>query len=438
MKKRILELIECKIFIMINLIVLLVVLFLGTYYCNKKNSESIVQAKAMEQTDKGKYPYICKQGKVQWIYDALNHGHADQEDQKVSESEFIVLMYYAYNVQPKNADLSDHWADDYYLSAEEYGYPVSSLSDRDKPLSFTHAAELLAATQGEYLKGYSAVQFLLDNHLISNKYSTVSDFKRDETLTREDALELCKSISDNGLYQFQNVIKTSDKKQSLVAIGDSISLGFGIDNSAHQSKCGYPNIIGEKSNDLNVMNLSSIGLTSQVLAQKVNIPMYRDKLAKANFIIINIGSADLQSAAKEVLINLRDNGYANVTDDQTNIINDTVDRVKNNIPKIIADIRSYSKAPILLYNVYNPIPEGTIGSTWGNNILERVNDKIKDVAIVNKDVFYLDCYSAFKGKQDTLLIKNNTHPNTEGQEVLAKLSLEKINEINSTGNKKNY
>lgn len=428
-----LRILKSKIFVAIALIICLVILGSRRYYYDKEIKESIVKAKVMEEKNQDNYPYLYKEKKVRWMYDALNYGNINQSSEKVSEAEFIFLMYSIYKIAPENVVLSNHWADDYYESAKNYGYPVLSGSDRDKPLSRTHAAELVAATQGESLQGDNAIRFLLDNHFVSNKYSNVNDFKKDEALTRVDALELSKSVFSNGFYQFQRIINNTNKKQNLVVLGDSISLGWGIIDLASPSNYGYPNVISDKK-DLNVMNLASSGLVSGVLASKIKIPLYINKLTKANFIIVNIGGADLQSAAREFLTSVRDNNGADPTNNQTIKIKDAENKFNKNIEKIITEIRSYSKAPILLYYVYNPIPEGMLGNVFVNKILEEVNNQTKDIAIANKDVFYLDSYSAFKGKEDTLLIENDTHPNKEGQKVLAKLALEKLNEINTTRN----
>ena len=396
---------------------------------NIRISKEIVQAKAKEKSNQSESSlevYRLRKERLRWINNALSGGNIKDPDTKVSEAEFMVLMFSVYDTNPKTASNAEYWANDYYITASNYGYPVSTGDARDNPVVSTRVAELITAMQGEDLRSEDAVKYLFENNLVSKEYSSIDEFKEKAFFNRSEAVAICKSVVKNGFYQLHSVVQASENKKNLVVLGDSISLGWSLSKAGRPSKYGYPSILGDKATNINVINLSAAGLGASSLVWKVNMPMYKSKIEKADFIIINAGGADLQGAAKDVLVGLRSNQNFNPTGDELIKINNKAREVERAIQNIIEDIRRDTDVPIILYNLYNPIPERVPASRIAEELLQQVNEQIRKIAEDNNQVFYIDSYTAFQGKQSELLLRLDTHPSRKGQEVLAQLALEKL------------
>ncbi|MGO4889625.1 SGNH/GDSL hydrolase family protein [Anaerobacillus sp. MEB173] len=221
--------------------------------------------------------------------------------------------------------------------------------------------------------------------------------------------------------------QNDNAKKSLVALGDSIPYGLnlGVTNST-SSKLAFPSIIGEDAN-LRVRNLAVSGWkTEDMLNALKNDQKYRQAVGHADYITLNIGSNDLleilQNAGAEC-------GNApvfeqclmvRITEGLTN--SDLLD----NLNEILAEIRSISEAPVVVYNIYNPFREGD--KTWGHlnqlghNILPGVNGLIF-LSAMNNNASIADAYTAFETGLDNNVLENDIHPSVEGHVKLAEIGL---------------
>ncbi|WP_239589560.1 SGNH/GDSL hydrolase family protein [Metabacillus crassostreae] len=229
-----------------------------------------------------------------------------------------------------------------------------------------------------------------------------------------------------------------DEKLTIVSLGDSITMGWGIDNqdpnTITQSPSAFPFLIGNSHNE--VLNVSYPGWTSLDLLNAVSHGNAKEKLQQADVVTLNIGANDLLQA-----INLQEliksgkslSDPAVVTEIKANVAAAT-GQITNSLSLIINVIKQETDAPILLYSLYNPFgPDTTdpqsISSQLhlvGNSITESVNTYVYNPMANNTGSHYLDSYSAYDGKQAEYIIPGDIHPNKVGQQILADLATAKL------------
>lgn len=221
-------------------------------------------------------------------------------------------------------------------------------------------------------------------------------------------------------------------KSSLVALGDSITAGYGLDNNNnHVSKQAFPFYIGNEQVD-RVRDLGDPGLTSDTLKTRIETDSkYIEAIKHADRITLEIGSVDLINAAKLIIdpktgtVDLQKAGM---------IMPVAVSNMVNNIDTIITDIRELTNAPIVVYNIYNPIlpPANTVGPDAVNYgfvryTLERsINPAINYVVLGKKDVYLADAYTNLSLAYNANLLINpfpDSHPTALGQKVLGEIGL---------------
>ncbi|WP_417900336.1 SGNH/GDSL hydrolase family protein [Bacillus haimaensis] len=218
----------------------------------------------------------------------------------------------------------------------------------------------------------------------------------------------------------------AEEPPTIVALGDSIPYGYNLtgDNSV-PSSLAFPNLIAGGSP--NVLNLSSPGITSDILLANMNEEMLL-AIRASDLITLNIGSNDLLKAIdyKTLLksgVPIDDTKKAELLPKVTKAAQD----LTVNLQGIITKIRQESNAPIFLYNIYNPFGPsddqfaGSVHSL-GNLIANNVNQSVINPFYAVPGTYIIDAYSVFDQNQASLVIPGDIHPNQVGHEVLAGLA----------------
>lgn len=242
-------------------------------------------------------------------------------------------------------------------------------------------------------------------------------------------------------------------KIDLVGLGDSITAGYGVG-----SNNAFPNLIGSDE-QLDVRNLGISGLTSEKLLTAIRSDKnFRQSIKHADYITLDIGSNDLLAPILPILEAFKKDGTLvqfnpDVLRAQVGV---QAGKFALNLPLIIEEIEALTDAPIVVYNIYNPIPllqnndelqylltmKGynpiqitAIGHyllglhTFADSLLSSVNYGIGSV--VNKysnqggNVYLADAYGTFSG-QPGYILPFDIHPTVEGQEALAHIGAEKF------------
>lgn len=124
-------------------------------------------------------------------------------DDKVTESEFLTMLIRLYD-PTYTGTVDKHWADPYYTYAKEMNYILpghSNVKARDVYMNRYQVAELIAATEGVNYKGADAVKYLLVYNLAKgkDKDQSVKSYHGEDTLTRAEALQFVRNLSEFGL-----------------------------------------------------------------------------------------------------------------------------------------------------------------------------------------------------------------------------------------------
>lgn len=228
-----------------------------------------------------------------------------------------------------------------------------------------------------------------------------------------------------------------DEKLTIVSLGDSITMGWNIDNPQDpkvQSPSAFPFLIGNSHNE--VLNVSYPGWTTGDLLNAVSLENSKEKLQQADVVTLNIGANDLlQAIDLEGIIksgkSLSD--PAVVTEIQGKVAAASTE-ISENLFIIINEIKQETDAPILLYSLYNPFgpdttdPQSITSQLYlvGNLITESVITSVYNPMASNTGSHYLDSYSVYDGKQGEYIIPGDIHPNKVGQQILADLATAKL------------
>ncbi|RBW69842.1 GDSL-type esterase/lipase family protein [Bacillus taeanensis] len=168
-------------------------------------------------------------------------------------------------------------------------------------------------------------------------------------------------------------------KLSLVALGDSITFGYGLEqNMTSPSLKAFPNLI-KGNGSIEVTNLGAPGWTSTDLLNTLNTnPNFDEALRSANIVTLNIGSNDLLKAIQFYDM-IDTTSPIKLTPDLELKVKLAALRLGEQLKTIVGHIREQTSAPIILYTLYNPFDESSdpmMSSlhNLGEQIVPAVND----------------------------------------------------------------
>ncbi|WP_037291030.1 S8 family serine peptidase [Saccharibacillus sacchari] len=121
----------------------------------------------------------------------------------VTESEFLAMLIRAFEPNVKNST-SGTWSNTYYARAKQLGLPTkgnTSKASRSQTITRAQVAEMLASANGQNVTGNQAIQYLLSAGIASGSSKaskTVASFKGSASLTRAEALQFIKNLTEKG------------------------------------------------------------------------------------------------------------------------------------------------------------------------------------------------------------------------------------------------
>lgn len=208
--------------------------------------------------------------------------------------------------------------------------------------------------------------------------------------------------------------KNENAKQSLVALGDSITFGYNLGNNQHPSKDAFPAIMGKEA-DMRVRNLGMSGWgTEQLLTALKHDEKFRQAVRHADVVTLEIGSTDFLQGL------LASNG-------DPEVLQGFIDTMLQNLDAIISEIQSLTNAKIIVYNIFNPFQVNQPVHGLVDYLLPPVNSGIEDVVQSSGgNIAYADADGAFGDDQAIYVIQGDNHPTALGHEVLAEIGLETL------------
>ena len=255
-------------------------------------------------------------------------------------------------------------------------------------------------------------------------------------------------------FVFAKTAPAPKSKLNIVALGDSITFGY-----PPPSTTAFPDLIsGAKS----VVKFGGSGATSSELLAVINSDPkeFKAALKRADAITINIGSndfmqetgvaslfAELQRLVPRLEENLANGEIAKVigSTSLTPLTAQQLEQYTKNLVTIIETIKKQTKAPILLYNLYNPIVLST-NPILDELLLVPLHTFVEgNLMVVNHQIIrhignvtgahVVDAYSTFKENPAAYIIPFDIHPTPKGHIALALLADSKLQSI---GKKSKY
>ncbi|MCD7888521.1 MAG: GDSL-type esterase/lipase family protein [Oscillospiraceae bacterium] len=256
-----------------------------------------------------------------------------------------------------------------------------------------------------------------------------------------------------------NMLISSRNTTTYLALGDSITAGFGLSDPDTES---FVSLFGEEIGATTI-NYGVSGLTAATLAETLETGEYDSYLSMVDVVTITIGGNDLLHAFYQYLLDLYNATFGTdltVTDVQTWFTDGTsyqeeistvlslltsdegiaeaVAAVSGAGTTAIADIQSIithilsvnSDAIILLANQYNPyaslavLEDYAAMSTLFDTAVTAFNALLAQVDSMSDNVVVVDVYSAGVATNVNLLTMNfDFHPNATGHATIAEAML---------------
>lgn len=229
---------------------------------------------------------------------------------------------------------------------------------------------------------------------------------------------------------------TTQKKLNVVALGDSITIGYPTPSSST-----FPNFIGEECNE--VTKFGAIGDTSASLLGSLtgNVLNFSNAAKQADVVTVNIGSNDFLGATGvgALLKSLKDNANdpaglqtALTANPITPLTVEQLNTYRVSLSAIVAMADTQADAPIILYNLYNPIVVNQeLDNALNGKLTELhnfVEQELSKVNIVISEVGnstgakVVDAKSTIASNPSAFILPLDIHPTVAGHKALAKLA----------------
>ncbi|MCI0182070.1 SGNH/GDSL hydrolase family protein [Sulfoacidibacillus ferrooxidans] len=218
-------------------------------------------------------------------------------------------------------------------------------------------------------------------------------------------------------------VTTQTSQPSLVALGDSITFGYNLGNNKAPSQKAFPYVIGS-AKGYRVTDLGVPGWTSGNLLQALTTPRFMTAIRGAKVITVDIGSNDiLQPAIKDGLLHASGQPPTLTSAEKLQFV-DAIATFGQNLHAILTKIHTVNpQAQIILYNIYDPIPESYVKLRMISELLIGSENAIIATEGSEDHLAVADAYQAFNQQLSTYVLPGHVHPTVAGQQELAKLGL---------------
>ncbi|MBX5436139.1 MAG: SGNH/GDSL hydrolase family protein [Alicyclobacillaceae bacterium] len=220
--------------------------------------------------------------------------------------------------------------------------------------------------------------------------------------------------------------RTAGGPRTLVALGDSITFGYNLGDNQQPSAQAFPFLVA-KHEGWQAVDLGVPGWTSADLLRALSTPRFQSALRQASVVTVDIGSNDLLQASQNLLAQALANAAQGHPEKP--VVVTAADRQRwqaaltgfaHNLPQIVAAIRRQTAAPLVLFNLYDPFPDGTGLHLITESVTAAANAVILETA-AQAGCPFVDAYAAINHRQNTLIRSQvlDIHPTAAGQQALA-------------------
>ena len=213
-------------------------------------------------------------------------------------------------------------------------------------------------------------------------------------------------------------------KKKYLALGDSITYGYGLDNrdenfatlfsKAHNLELTNEAISGDETSDLldklPNYNINDYDVITLCIGANDVLGEFLDDIADKNSLEI-----------VEYIMNLDNN------EDFQNRVNQKLEQFKTNLAKIMEIVKS-GHAQVYLMNVYNPYHKFSLEALdkQADKFVKKINEVIEEY---KKDTYFINLYKKFDSSKKELVNSQTTranytmdpHPSPEGHKYISQL-----------------
>jgi lysophospholipase L1-like esterase len=194
----------------------------------------------------------------------------------------------------------------------------------------------------------------------------------------------------------------------VVALGDSLTRGAGDDG-----KGGYPGRVAEglrkRGLTVEVDNLGVDGAETRDLLAKVQLGATKERVSRADLILVSIGGNDLTHSVPALGASSGDADPALAT----------LGRARGNLLEILKTLRAANpNAPIRLLGLYDPFVSDAEGRALARQVLLRYNTMLAEATFGVPKALLVPIYDVFDERADRLS-PDRFHPGPSGYDEIA-------------------
>lgn len=213
-------------------------------------------------------------------------------------------------------------------------------------------------------------------------------------------------------------VSAAEKKLNYLVLGDSIGFGAGIVNP---DEACYGKIVAD-TNGYNYKNCSVSGYTTTALLAHMLLPAVSEAIEEADIISLSIGGNDFLTS------NMVQLGIEAGAFNDLSAFDEIAESFYENYCKIIAKIKELNPDVVILaQTLYNPMdnPLKEIYQAGADRLNEGYRRYLKENP---GSIVIVDVAKAFEGHPE-YIADDCVHPNSVGNEVIAKLVLKTLKEL---------
>ncbi|MFD1851953.1 SGNH/GDSL hydrolase family protein [Oceanobacillus bengalensis] len=242
--------------------------------------------------------------------------------------------------------------------------------------------------------------------------SIEEDDEEEEELNESKQRKLPERISE----VVSGTIDFFKDKTRIVAIGDSLTQGVGDQTK----RGGYIGILERTINATSEIalfeNYGKRGNRSEQLLARIDEEEIISSLEKADIVLITIGANDIMQVAKENIMNLNIEAFAQERTYYEENLNTTIEKILQINPN----------TSIFLVGFYNPFEKYFQDIKELKIIAESWNSTTNEVANQYDETVYIPIEDLFSDTEEDLFAEDNFHPNYYGYHLIAQRVLEYI------------
>lgn len=204
---------------------------------------------------------------------------------------------------------------------------------------------------------------------------------------------------------------TNNKKETYIAIGDGLALGYNIyEEEDYGYNDYYIDYLKNKKELKNYEKYSNENYNIRDILNLLNTDFsIRKKLRESTVVTISLGMNDIYYN----LMNLNEEKLLN-----------KVDNLVLEYDHLLKEIKKYAKKDIVVIGVYNPVSKEKTEYQKVEKVLKYMNNNIEKIAIKN-ETKYVNIYNLFKYKEVSFS-NNNYYPDKKGYYIIFENILKKL------------